>query len=55
MNVDYSCYEGREVQGWSTVVLSRGKTIIENGAYLGQKGDGKFLRREVAQDYLKVI
>jgi dihydropyrimidinase len=54
MNVDYSCYEGREVQGWSTVVLSRGKTIIENGAYVGQKGDGRFLRRAVSQDYLKV-
>jgi dihydropyrimidinase len=53
MNVDYSCYEGREVQGWSTAVLSRGKTIIENGAYVGQKGDGRFLRRAVSQDYLK--
>jgi dihydropyrimidinase len=53
MNVDYSCYEGREVQGWSTAVLSRGKTIIENGAYIGQKGDGRFLRRAVSQDYLK--
>jgi dihydropyrimidinase len=54
MNVDYSCYEGREVQGWSTVVLSRGKTIIENGAYIGQKGDGRFLRRAVSKDSLKV-
>jgi dihydropyrimidinase len=54
MNVDYSCYEGREVQGWSTAVLSRGKTIIENGAYVGAKGDGRFLRRAVSQDYLKV-
>jgi len=53
MNVDYSCYEGREVQGWSTVVLSRGKTVIENGAYVGQKGDGRFLRREPSQEYLK--
>jgi dihydropyrimidinase len=54
MNVDYSCYEGREVQGWSTVVLSRGKAIIENGAYVGAKGDGRFLRREPSQDYLKI-
>ena len=54
MNVDYSCYEGREVQGWSTAVLSRGKTIIENGAYVGAKGDGRFLRRAISQDHLKV-
>ena len=54
MNVDYSCYEGREVQGASSVVLSRGKAIIENGAYFGSKGDGRFLRREPSQAYLRV-
>src|SRR3712207_1134357 len=31
MDVDYSCYEGREVQGGTDVVLSRGKVIVENG------------------------
>ena len=45
MNVDYSCYEGRTVQGGSDVVLSRGRVIIENGRYTGSKGDGRFLRR----------
>jgi dihydropyrimidinase len=55
MNVDYSCYEGREVTGGSVAVLSRGKTIIENGAYLGTKGDGRFLKRERSQHYLKTI
>ena len=52
MNVDYSCYEGREVQGGSDVVLSRGKVIIEGGAYTGSRGDGRFLARAVARDYL---
>jgi dihydropyrimidinase len=52
MAVDYSCYEGREVQGGSDVVLSRGKVIIEDGAYTGTRGDGRFLRRAVARDYL---
>ena len=52
MNVDYSCYEGREVSGGSDVVLSRGKVIIENGAYVGTKGDGKFLKRATARAYL---
>ena len=45
MNVDYSCYEGREVQGASDVVLSRGKVVIEGGKYTGTKGDGRFLKR----------
>ena len=52
MNVDYSCYEGREVTGGSDVVLSRGKVIIEGGAYAGSKGDGRFLKRATARDYL---
>jgi dihydropyrimidinase len=52
MNVDYSCYEGREVQGGTDVVLSRGKVIIENGEYTGQKGDGRFLKRSTAREYL---
>jgi dihydropyrimidinase len=54
MNVDYSCYEGREVTGEASMVLSRGKTIIEDGAYVGAKGDGRFLRREPSQSYLRV-
>jgi dihydropyrimidinase len=52
MDVDYSCYEGREVQGGTDVVLSRGKVIIENGEYTGQKGDGRFLKRTPAREYL---
>ena len=45
MNVDYSCYEGRVVQGGSDVVLSRGEVIVEGGEWLGAKGRGKFLPR----------
>jgi dihydropyrimidinase len=46
MAVDYSCYEGREVQGGSDVVLSRGRIIVDNGQWLGSAGHGRFLRRE---------
>jgi dihydropyrimidinase len=52
MDVDYSVYEGREVQGGSDIVLSRGKVIVENGAYTGKKGDGRFLKRSTAREYL---
>jgi len=45
MRVDYSPYEGREVTGGPTHVLSRGKVVIENGSYLGRKGDGRFIKR----------
>ena len=40
MNVDYSCYEGMEVQGGSDIVLSRGKVIVEDGEWKGQGGRG---------------
>jgi dihydropyrimidinase len=52
MNVDYSCYEGREVQGGSDVVLSRGRLIVENGEWKGEKGWGRFLKRTTAREYL---
>ncbi len=45
MKVDYNPYEGREVVGAPTHVLSRGKIVVENGNFTGRKGDGKFLKR----------
>jgi dihydropyrimidinase len=48
MDVDYSCYEGRVVQGRSDVVLSRGSVIVRDGAFTGRKGHGRFIRRDVA-------
>ena len=53
MNVDYSCYEGLEVQGGSDIVLSRGRVVVEQGEYTGAPGDGRFLRRETARDHLR--
>ena len=38
MDVDYSCYEGREVQGASDVVLSRGTVIVGDGEFTGPQG-----------------
>ncbi len=48
MNVDYSCYEGREVQGASDVVLSRGSVIVRGGKFTGKKGHGRFVKRAPA-------
>ncbi len=45
MNVDYSCYEGRAVQGGSDVVVSRGSVIVRDGEFTGRKGHGQFLKR----------
>jgi dihydropyrimidinase len=48
MAVDYSCYEGREVQGASDVVLSRGSVIVRDGKFTGRKGQGRFIKRSAA-------
>jgi len=48
MDVDYSAYEGREVQGRVETVLLRGSVIIENNEYVGNKGDGMYLPRDLA-------
>jgi len=45
MNVDYNAYEGRTIQGVVETVLSRGKVVIDQGEYVGTKGDGRFLKR----------
>jgi dihydropyrimidinase len=45
MRVDYSAYEGMKVRGVTKTVLSRGKVIIEDGKYIGGRGDGRFIKR----------
>jgi len=49
MNMDYSAYEGFEIQGRVDTVISRGRTIIRDGAYLGSAGHGKYLTRSLSQ------
>jgi len=45
MRVDYNPYEGREVTGAPSLVLSRGEIVIENDNFTGKPGRGKFLKR----------
>jgi dihydropyrimidinase len=49
MNMDYSAYEGFEIDGHVDTVLSRGKVIIDDNRYLGAKGDGKYFKRGLSQ------
>ncbi len=52
MAVDYSAYEGREVQGQVATVMSRGEVILSDGEWHGQPGRGRFLPRGTCQ-YLR--
>ena len=40
MNIDYSAYEGFQVRGYTEMVLSRGRVIVDKGEYIGRPGDG---------------
>jgi len=49
MNMDYSAWEGFEIDGHVDTVLSRGRVIIDDQKYLGTKGDGKYFARGLSQ------
>lgn len=49
MNMDYSAYEGFEVEGKVDAVISRGKVIVSGGAFHGSPGDGRYLTRGLTQ------
>src|SRR5262249_61010734 len=50
MAVDYSAYEGREVQGGVSAVLSRGEVLVSDGEWHGQAGRGGVLAPRGSQD-----
>ena len=45
MRVDYSMFEGIEVTGMPSMVISHGKVIVDGDTFLGQAGSGTFLKR----------
>lgn len=45
MRVDYSMFEGIEVTGMPSAVLSRGRVVVENDKFAGRAGAGEFLKR----------
>ncbi|MBN9326100.1 MAG: amidohydrolase family protein, partial [Cellulomonas sp.] len=49
MNMDYSAWEGYEIDGHVDTVISRGSVIVDDGQFLGTAGHGKFLKRDLSQ------
>ena len=43
---DYNLYEGMEVTGVPSVVLSRGRVLVQDGQWKGERGAGRFVRRK---------
>jgi dihydropyrimidinase len=46
VNNDYSGFEGMEIEGRPSVVTVRGKVQVRDGAFVGEEGRGRLLRRE---------
>ena len=44
MGTDLSAFEGREVTGWPTMTILRGKVIVENDEHVGEFGYGEFVK-----------
>ncbi|MBF6331348.1 dihydropyrimidinase [Nocardia transvalensis] len=52
MNMDYSAYEGFEIDGHVDTVLSRGRVIVDDGRYLGSTGHGRFVPRGLSSNLI---
>jgi dihydropyrimidinase len=52
MNMDYSAWEGFEIDGHVDVVLSRGTVIKDQSGYVGAKGHGTFVKRGLSQNLI---
>jgi dihydropyrimidinase len=44
-NCDWSPYQGMEMYGFPDCTLSRGSVVAENGRFVGEVGQGRFLKR----------
>ncbi len=52
MRMDYSAWEGYEIDGHVDTVLSRGQVIIDGGEFLGRTGYGNFVKRGLSQNLI---
>ena len=42
-NMDYTPYDGRQLRGWPTTVISRGDIVVRDGDVRAERGRGMFL------------
>jgi dihydropyrimidinase len=45
-NIDYCLYDGMKIKGYPVMTISRGKVIVEDGKFYGERGRGSFIRRK---------
>jgi len=45
-NMDYTPFEGMDIQGWPELVMNHGRVIVEKGVLKADRGEGRFIARE---------
>lgn len=46
--IDYSIYDDITTEGYPVLTISRGKVVMEDGAFTGKRGKGRFVPRRAA-------
>ena len=52
MNMDYSAWEGYEIDGHVDWVMSRGAVVVDETGYVGTKGHGQLPQARPQSQYL---
>jgi dihydropyrimidinase len=52
-NVGYTPYEGRQVQGWPEIIISRGRIVIDQNGLQVAPGSGQFIKRGTPEPVLR--
>ena len=55
MGTDLCVFEGREVTGWPVMTILRGKIIAENDKFVGQPGDGQFVKGKLEASLIDTL
>ena len=47
---DYTPWEGRDLAAWPSLVMLRGKIVVERDTFTGDLKDGQFLPRKIPDE-----
>ena len=52
-NIDYCLHQGLKIKGYPVVTIAKGRVIVENDKFYGQRGAGQFIKRSIDSQILK--
>lgn len=50
-NISYCLHDGMKIKGYPILTMAKGKVIVEDGEFKGEKGAGRFIKRKINQEY----